>query len=185
MDTRKISDTIIDGLKNAAVELEEFQLQCALGKADATEKYEEIKKSLNATVHDINMKMDKGSDKVDNLKDKFEGLKLQLALGKADTEDAVREQKVNVQKAIGDLEYSLKNNKVVSEYVPVLQQELEKFKIKSEMLFEKHDIEGKKESFLKTIEGFKNKFQKETSSIEHFSDEIGEAFSHFKKAFKK
>ena len=42
--SKKITETIIDGLRTVATELEEFQLQFALGKADASDKYEELKK---------------------------------------------------------------------------------------------------------------------------------------------
>ena len=115
---------------------------------------------LNLKVHDISLKMNKGSDKLDDVKGKFEELQLQLALGKADTEDAIKEQKAKIKKAIQDLEYTLKHNKVVNEYIPVLQQELEKFKIKSEILYEKHNIDGKKKDFLNSIDNFKEKYLK-------------------------
>ena len=37
-------DKVIGALRKSAVELEEFQVKAALGKADAQDKYEDVKK---------------------------------------------------------------------------------------------------------------------------------------------
>ena len=43
MEHNHLSDKVADALRKAAVELEEFQVQFALGKAEAKDKYEEVK----------------------------------------------------------------------------------------------------------------------------------------------
>ena len=39
-------DKVVQSLKKAVVEVEEFQVQAALGKAEAQDKYEEVKKKF-------------------------------------------------------------------------------------------------------------------------------------------
>ena len=45
-------DKVIVALRKSAVELEEFQVQATLGKAEAKDKYEEVKKKFNLFLHD-------------------------------------------------------------------------------------------------------------------------------------
>ena len=39
-------DKVIGALRKSAIELEEFQIKAALGKAEAQDKYEEVKKKF-------------------------------------------------------------------------------------------------------------------------------------------
>ena len=45
-------DKVISALRKIAVNLEEFQVKTALGKAEALDKYEETKKKFNLFIHD-------------------------------------------------------------------------------------------------------------------------------------
>ena len=74
--------------------------------------------------------------------------------------------------------------------------EIEQFKIQLEILEQKYNKDkreakdtfekGKKE-FNSFIDRFKGKYakKKEETKLEHFQNEISEAFDHFKKAFSK
>ena len=49
-------DKVIGALRKTAIELEESRVQAALGKAEAQDKYEEIKKKFNLFIHDSRYK---------------------------------------------------------------------------------------------------------------------------------
>ena len=49
-------DKVVDALKKSAIELEEFQVQAALGKAEAQLKFEEIKKKLETAGAKVELK---------------------------------------------------------------------------------------------------------------------------------
>ena len=74
--------------------------------------------------------------------------------------------------------------------------EIEQFRIQLEILeqkFSKNKPEAKdsfekgKQDFNSFIDKFKGKYakKKEVTKLEHFQNEISEAFTHFKKAFSK
>ena len=50
-------DKVIGALRKSAVELEEFQVKAALGKADAQVKYEQVKKKFNLFIYDSEFKI--------------------------------------------------------------------------------------------------------------------------------
>ena len=100
-------DRVVTFLKNAATNLEELQVQTALGKAELSDKFEDIKKDAKKSVQhlksEVNSFVDDKKDTYNHLKAKLEHLELQLALGKADTMDEIREQKKNLSHAIQDV----------------------------------------------------------------------------------
>lgn len=100
-------DNTIRFFKNAAAKLEELQLQSALGKAELSDKLEEIKKESREQYReikqDVNATIEKGGEKWDQLKAKLEHLEVQMALGKAETKEVIEEQKKNLQKAFAEV----------------------------------------------------------------------------------
>jgi ribosomal protein L29 len=100
-------DRVVTFLKNAATNLEELQVQTALGKAELSDKFEDIKKSAKKSVQhlksEVNAFVDDRKESYNHLKAKLEHLELQLALGKADTMDEIREQKKKLSHAIQDV----------------------------------------------------------------------------------
>ena len=60
-------DKVISALRKTAVEFEEFQVQAALGKAEAQDKYEEVKKKFNLFIHDSEFKIKGLKKKLKNL----------------------------------------------------------------------------------------------------------------------
>ena len=188
-------DKVVDAFRKAATELEELQVQAALGKAEAKDKYEDIKKKFNGYVHDVKSKYNSGKEKVEDLHQKFDELRLQLALGKAETIEAFQEQKKKILLKVHDIEHKIKHNETLNRVYAVLLIEIEKFKIQLEWLEGKYK-EGKenvgeayeksKETFFEYLDKLKSKLSGEDKSRwDNFQDEMGEAFSHFKQAFSK
>ncbi len=188
-------DKVAEALRKAAVDLEEFQVKAALGKAEAQDKYEEIKKNLDSFIQESKSKVKTGKEKVDEVHTKFDELRVQLALGKAETIEAFKNQKKQLLTAMHELEVKIKTNKTLNEMYAFVLIEIEKFKAQLEVLEEKFDkgkedakasFEKRKQEFDDFIDKFKAKYaSKEESRWEHFQDEISEAFTHFKSAFSK
>ncbi|MCA0154247.1 hypothetical protein [Winogradskyella vincentii] len=189
-------DKVINALRKSAVELEEFQVQAALGKADAKDKYEEIKKKFNHFIHDSEYKIKGIKEKIEEVNTMFDELRVQLALGKAETKDAFKKQKKELLAKLHEIEVKIKTNDTLNRIYALSLIEIEQFKIQLEILEQKFDTEKDKakdtfekgkENFNSFIERLKGKYaeKKEVSQFEHFQIEISEAFDHFKKAFSK
>jgi ElaB/YqjD/DUF883 family membrane-anchored ribosome-binding protein len=189
-------DKVIGALRKSATELEEFQVQTALGKAEAQDKYEEVKKKFNQFIHNSEFKFKEGKEKIDELNTKFDELRVQLALGKAETKEIFKKQKKQLLSTLHDIEVKIKTNETFNKMYALTLIEIEQFKIQLEILeqkFNKEKAEGKgtfekgKEDFNSFINKFKGKYakKKEETKLEHFQNEITEAFDHFKKAFSK
>lgn len=190
-------DKVIGALRKTAVELEEFRVQAALGKAEAQDKYEEVKKKFNLFVQDSEYKINGVKEKIEELNTKFDELRVQLALGKAETKEIFKKQKKQLLLTLHDIEVKIKTNETLNRMYALTLIEIEQFKIQLEILEQKFNkdkgeakdtFEKGKEDFNSFIDKFKGKYAKkkeEESKIEHFQSEISEAFNHFKKAFSK
>ena len=194
--TKSITDSVIDGLKKAVTELEEFRLQLALGKAEAADKYEEAKKNFNEIIADFKTKLNEGNAKAIELKGKLDELMVQLALGKASSKDSFNEQKKKISTAIREIEDFILRNPLGLKLQSKLKLELEKFQIKMEILHlrfalakmdAKDVMESRKKEFVEKIEDLKHGFLKHEPELkenwEHFSKEMNEAYIHLKNAF--
>lgn len=189
-------DNIIGALRKTAIELEEFQVTAALGKAEAQDKYEEIKKKFNLFIHDSEFKIKGLKQKIEDINAKFDELRVQLALGKAETKEIFKKQKKQLLLTLHDIEVKIKTNETLQNMYALALIEIEQFKIQLEILEQRFNKEpkGSKESFEKGksefnafIDKLKSKYgkKKDESKLEHFQNEISEAFNHFKKAFSK
>ncbi len=194
--SKSITDSVIDGLKKAVTELEEFRLQFALGKAEAVDKYEETKNSFNNIIADFKIKLNECNAKAIELKGKLDELMVQLALGKATTKDTFYEQRKNISKAIQEIEDFILRNPLGLKLQSRLKLELEMFKIKMEILHlqfalakmdAKDTFESQKKEFYEKMEDFKHSFLKHETELkdnrEHFSKEMNEVYIHLKNAF--
>ncbi|GAA4296232.1 hypothetical protein [Aestuariibaculum suncheonense] len=186
-------DKVIEALRKSATELEECQVQAALGKAEAQDKYEAVKKKFNQFIHDNEFRIQDVKGKIEELHTKFDELRVQLALGKAETKDAFKKQKKQLLSIIHEIETKIKTNETLNRMYALTLIEIEQFKIQLEILEQKFNSkkpeaktafeQGKKE-FNSFIDRFKGKYaKKEETKMEHFQNEISEAFNHFKKAF--
>jgi len=189
-------DKVIEALRKSATELEEFQVKAALGKAEAQDKYEEVKKKFNQFIHDSEFKIKGVKEKIEELHTKFDELRVQLALGKAETKEIFKKQKKQLLSIIHDIEVKIKTNETLNKLYALTLIEIEQFKIQLEILEQKFNKEKPeaKESFEKGkrefnsfIDRFRGKYakKKEETKLEHFQTEISEAYNHFKKAFSK
>lgn len=187
-------DKVIAALRRSAVNLEELQVQTALGKAEAQEKYEDIKKEFNLFIHDSEFKVKGIKENMEELKAQFETLRVQLALGKAETMEAFKKQKKQLLLTLHNIEVKIKSNETLNRIYAVTLIEIEQFKIQLEILEQKYKLEKKeskstfekgKDEFYSFIDELKVKYgkKKEETKFEHFQNEISEAFIHFKKAF--
>jgi len=106
-----IGDNVVSFLKNATTKLEELQVQSALGKAEFSDKLEEIKKDAKSKFQkvksEINSIIEEDKDAYKHLKAKIEHLELQLALGKAETKEELLKQKKNLKEAIRNVKEML------------------------------------------------------------------------------
>lgn len=194
---KTLTDKLIDTIRKAQIDLEEFKLQFALGKADARVKYEELKKKFNTSLQKtlIKVKTAQNSAKVQDLRAKLEDLQVQLTLGKAETRDAFNAQRKRILKKIESIEKSLGAGEFTAEISARLKDELEKFKIKLEILrlqFELNRFDARKAfearmtEFSKKLKELNAKVQKKKDSRgdgwEHFNSEMSQAYEHLKKA---
>ena len=189
-------DKVVEALRKSAVEMEEFQVKIALGKAEAEDKYEDIKKKFNSFINDSKQKIKVGKEKVDDLHMKFDKLMVQLNLGKAETIDAFKKQKKDILITIHEIEVEIKTNETLNRLYAFVLIEFEKFKAQLEVLEEKlqngkanfkTSFEKGKLEFNKYVEDLKRKYSKEKEETrwEYFQNEIAEALTHFKQAFVK
>ena len=196
MENVHFVDKVVNALRTAAIELEELQVQAALGKAEASDKYEEIKKKFNMFIHESKGKYETGMDKIEELHTQFDELRVQLALGKAETIEAFKEQKKQLLATIHEIEVKIKTNEKLNRAYSFMLVEIEKFKAQLEILEQRFDkgkegatasFEKGKEEFNAFVEKMKSKYSNKTEATrwEHFQGEISEAFSHFKHAFSK
>jgi chromosome segregation ATPase len=182
-------------MRKAADELEKFQLQVGLGKMEAFDKYEELKKSYAHYTHEIKLKAEEGREKLQDLQAKFQYLQVQFALGKAETIEAFEEQKHKILLAIHELQVTIKTNPTFIKTYALLLETLEKLKVKLEILSDKMQplkekaqevYEDRKQDLEEVIKNFKEKFNDRTDlneKMEVFQDELALAYKHFKKAF--
>ena len=198
-DNTHIVDKVVDALRKAATELEELQVQASLGKAEASDKYEEWKKKFDGFMHDAKAKFNQGKDKADHIQEDmkalFEQLRVQLALGKADGAEAFQEQKKKILDKIREIEDKIKSNPTLNRVYAVVLIEMEKFKVLLEWLQQKFN-EGKdiaveqfelgKSELQAFIESVKERFtEADAGRWENFQAEMSTAFSHMKNAFTK
>ncbi|RSK41402.1 hypothetical protein [Mangrovimonas spongiae] len=188
-------DKVIDSLKNTTVKLEELQVKAALGKAEAQDLFEDTKKQFNRFIHDSEIKTNNVKKNIDNLHADFDELRVQLALGKAETKDLFKAQKKQILSKLHNIEVKIKTNESLNKMYALTLIEIEQFKIELDILEEKFNkskyeiketFQREKQDFNAFINKFKEKYsKKEETKLEHFQNEISEAFTHFKKAFSK
>lgn len=99
-------------LEKAKQEIEELSVQFNLGKAEAADKFESVKKDFHSKVNEWKIIGEQikstGKEKSQTLKSKLEELQVQLALGKAEAKDLFHEQKKKIMKSISELEAEIR-----------------------------------------------------------------------------
>ncbi len=197
---KSIADTIINGLKKAVVELEEFRVQAALGKAEAHDAFDAAKKNLRHFMHETEQRFGASQQTVTDvgseLKAAIQTLQVQLALGKAETRDLFEEQRKKITEALHTIETFLKNNKLTAEFKESITREIQKFRIKLEILKLRYELntitvheefEQKKREFSTKLdilaENLRRKEKTAEKNWDHFKEDVAEAYGDMKKAF--
>jgi len=195
-----LSDQIIKGLKKAVVEIEEFRLQAALGKAEARDIYEASKKKLNRYVQEAHIRLESvktvTKDKANELRAVLETLQVQLALGMADSREVFEAQRKKISRSLSQLEKVLENNHDADAYLATLRMEVKKFRIKMDILKLRYELnklsaktefEDRKKEFSKKVSEMKKMLAENEKKIEkswsHISDDVADAYAHIKKTF--
>lgn len=196
---KQFGDDLIAQLKKSTTDLEEFRVQLALGKAEAKDKFEELKKKFNSTVQSTKQKLTGvAKSRLDEVRGEFEEVQVQLALGKADTLDAFNEQKKKIVRAINKLEKRLENIKLADEVETKIRHAIEKFKIQLEVLRVHYELgkmeaadefEREKHELTDLVAKLKSKFDARKKSASKARQdrraELKEAYKHLKKAIVK
>ena len=193
IENNRLIDRVIEALKKSAVEMEKFQVKVALGKAEAKDSFEEIKKNLNLFIHKTKFKIKSSKDKVDDVNAKLDELRVQLNLGKAESIETFHLQKKRLLLTIHELEVKIRSNDKLKKMYAIVLIEIETFKIqleileikwKENMVKSKLSFKKNKEIFYEFIEKLKVKYaKKKETKWEHFHNEVSQAFNHLKQAF--
>ena len=118
-------DKVIGALRKTAWEREEVQGKATLGKADAQDKYEEVKKKFNLFIHESEFKIKGVKEKIEELNTKFDELRVQLTLGKAETKEIFKKQKKQLLFTIHDIEVKIKTNETLNRMYALTLIEIE------------------------------------------------------------
>jgi hypothetical protein len=193
MENQHLGERIAKGLRKSAEELEKLDVQLHLGKMEAIEVYESMRKKYAHSLHEIKNDVKHQRDQFVHLLNKLEELRIQLELGKTETIEAFNARKKQLKLAIHELEVAIKTNpEFIRRYSQVLES-LELLKLKLEVLNQRTQparerlhtfYEQRKAAVEQIINGLMNR--KETpkrSRWENFQVEMSEAYAHLKKAF--
>jgi hypothetical protein len=194
---KSILEKIAGKLMKAQQELDELAVQFALGKAEAKDKFEDIKKDFGTHIAELkhSLKSTVLKEMVSVSKAKFEELELQLALGKAETAEAFEIQSKKILKSLQTLEDEIKEKFPQTAETNSFNQEIEAFKLKIEILrlkfvlkqFEVKDtFKDKMRDASKVIDKLKNSAKEKLESgkekYDDFKDEVQLAYKHLRKA---
>jgi hypothetical protein len=194
---KSTADKFFEHFKKAQQEIEELSLQLSLGKAEAKDKFEEIKKEFSNMLNhwkttDFYKNLATGKQELQTI---FEELQVQLDLGKAEAKEAFEEQKKKIFESINKLEAEAKNNPAYARYSMEIKEEIEKFRLKVEILalkfklkkFEindafKREMKEANENISSLRIKADEKLNKAKVKLNDFSDEVEIAYKHLKKA---
>jgi hypothetical protein len=101
----KYKDKFNHVLKSLTTELEEWQVQAALGKAEAKEKWEEYEKKLKQSIHEAKHDFNHGTGTIGEIRNKMEELEVQLSLGKAEATEYLEEKSKTLKLALHELKH--------------------------------------------------------------------------------
>jgi len=196
---KSLLEKIADKLMKAQQELDELAIQLALGKVEAKEKFEEVKKEFRAHVQEVKNKLTSKllKEMVTATTQKLEELEVQLALGKADSAEIFEAQTKKILRAIQSLEKEIKDKFLQTDELNSFGYEMEKFKLKIEILrlkfilkrFEvKDEFKDRMQQAHKRIDQFKEsamlKLNEGKDKAEDFKDEVQVIYKHFRKALE-
>ena len=202
MKTEETTETnilqkVTDKLLAAQQEIDELALQLALGKADAWDKFEEIKSEFRFKVSELKNILANPAENYlsPEVKAKIEELELQLALGKADSKDLFEGQKKKIMNALTNLEEDIQRNWRRIKAPDFFVHEVEQFKLKMEILrlrfrLKKFDVRDDYRNRMQTVRREikkmttkpKDRVNARQEKYDDFKYEISLAYKHIKNA---
>lgn len=191
---QKIARNILEAQK----EIDELAVQLALGKAEAMEKFEEIKREFRTKVGELKLLLQESPNRLPaDLRQKIEELEVQLALGKAESKEMFATQKKKILAAIHHLENELRIGVGKIKTPHYFAHEAEKFRLKLEILrlrfsLKKFEV---KDEFREGMSNARREIEKMSKNVKgtlhqgrekyaDLSDQVSQAYSHLKKAVK-
>lgn len=184
-------------INKAETELDELRLKISLGKMNGADLFEDIKKDLRESFHVITNEIQtEGKDVAETVRTNIESLQLQLALGKAEALDNYETQKSKINDAIQQLEQNVRDSRnILSSNAKIkIQNELEKFRLKMEILqirYElgrldlKDNVETKKQKFKKEFdELLANVNERTTEKMEEYGTNLKNAYEALRKSLQ-
>ncbi|HEU5292448.1 MAG TPA: hypothetical protein VFU05_17495 [Cyclobacteriaceae bacterium] len=191
---------VADKLVTAQQEIDELALQFALGKAEAREKFEDIKRELQTRISEFKKSIENSAAGIltSEQRQKLGELEVQLALGKAESIEAFEKQKKKILKALASAE-SATETWLASIKVPNhLQHDIETFKLKLEIVKLKFELKKFEltDVFKEHMSKAKRQVDKVTTSIQDtikeksdqyadFRNEVSIAHNHLREALRK
>lgn len=133
---RAAASQALESLKQAAAEIDELRVQTQLGKAEAAVAFEALKKQFHSSLQlaEATMKQAGGEDRRTAVLNALEFLRVQLSLGRAETNMVFEAQQDKLNSAMAKLQAAIKKEKSVVSFSDQLNLEIEKFRIKLELL---------------------------------------------------
>ena len=193
-------------LNNWKASAEHLNVQLHLGAEEAKDEFEKQKNKLGDWLEIQNKKLDNTKDisreKAVQIKAALEELQVQAALGKAETEDALKEQQKKLSNGIHNLKVLINKNynrvkENTTEFTEEISETLDDYHTRFDLFrlqthLAKMDAneswnKKKKELSAKLHDlnvNLERKKEKATEKLDDFSDEMSEAWSHIRKAFR-
>ncbi len=193
-------ERIADGLRHVQQETDELVLQLSLGKTEAAEKLEEIKKEFTKSVSNLKKSIQFSLDQPIplGLDMKFDALELQLQVGKAQSRDSFDSQLKALIDATIALQVEIRSLLHKVEVTGYFGHEIEKFLLKLEILrlkfgikkFEiKEDFRSEMAAAKKSIESFRKNAKKlkalPAAAYDDIKTEISNNYKSLKNAINK
>jgi len=202
----KLKGRIQEKLNNWKNSAEHLNVQLHLGAEETKDEFEKQKRNLNDWIDIQSKKLhnvkDISHEKALQIKTAMEELQVQAALGKAETEDALKEQQMKLSNDIHNLKLLINKNfsrvkgnttellEEINETLDDYHTRFDLFRLQthlSKMGANESWNEKKKELSAKLNDlgaRIERKKEKASERMDDFSDEMSEAWSHIRKAFK-
>lgn len=192
--SKRIARSIAEKAIAAQQEMDELAVQLALGKAEAQDKFEEIKKEFRKNIQSWKKISGKIGEEGNSA---LSALEARLSLGEAMDKKVFEEQYKKIMDTLKALEKDIEKRWPEMKTPEEILHEIEKFKLKLEILrlkfglkrFEiKDDFRKKMGAITDTIESITKQTGKKISAgksrYNDFKDEVTLAYKHVRKALK-
>lgn len=179
----------------ARQELDELALQLSLGKAEAKDKFEEIKRGFRVKLNELRHIIQAGFQEkaAKDLISKIIALETTLLADKADSQQAFNAQRRVLATLIGKLEEVIIKKFSSAPAVRGFVYEIEILRLKLEVLRLKFVVRKFKiknsfrtgmDKAASVVRAAESKVRNTRDRYRNFRDEIGQAYNHMKKAVK-